>query len=134
MKKLEEQVYHDVAETALADFETLKGPIDTRTALLKLCNLHLKDLIGAISHLPNAVSPLIMPKDDDMENMVGWMAETLENIEEIQRSMGSMEATLGTILERLHAMQVAQELRNAKEDQKLSINKEHKTNEAKEVA
>ena len=69
-----------------------------------------------------------------MENMVGWMAETLENIEEIQRSMGSMEATLGTILERLHAMQVAQELRNAKEDQKLSINKEHKTNEAKEVA
>ena len=25
MEKLEEQVYHDVAETALADFETLKG-------------------------------------------------------------------------------------------------------------
>ena len=40
--------------------------------------------------------------------------------------MDIMETTLGTILERLHAMQVAQELRNAKEDQKLSTNKEEK--------
>ena len=137
MEKLEEQVYHDVAETALADLETLKGPIETRAALLKSCNLHVKDLIGAISHLPHTVSPLIMPKDDDMENMVGWMPEILENMKEmedarkadnveIQRHMDSMEATLSTIVERLHAMQVAQELRNAKEDKKLSVNKEGK--------
>ena len=45
MEKLEEQVYYDVVETALADFETLKGPIETRTALLKSCNVHMKDLI-----------------------------------------------------------------------------------------
>ena len=132
-----EQVYHDVAETALADFETLKGPVETRAALLKSCNLHVKDLIGAISHLSNAVPPLIMPCDDDLENMIGWMPEILEKKKEmedaqkasnveIQRRMDSMETTLGTIVERLQAMQVAQELRNAKEDQKLSANKEGK--------
>ena len=34
MEKLEEQVYHNMVEMALTDFETLKGPIETRTALL----------------------------------------------------------------------------------------------------
>ena len=120
MEKLDEQVYHDVVETALVDFKTLKGPIETRTALLKSCNVHMKDLIGAISHLPNATPPLRRPEEDDLENMVGWMPEHLDNLEEIKRHMDSMENALGTILERLHAMQVTQELRNAKEDQKLS--------------
>ena len=65
------------------------------------------------------------------------MPEILENMKEmedarkadkveIQRCMDSMEATLSTIVERLHAMQVAQELGNAKEDQNLSVNKEGK--------
>ena len=126
MEKLKEQVYHDVVETALADFETLKGPIETRTVLLKLCNVHMKDLIGAISHLPNAISPLHRPEDNNLENMVRWMPEHLDNLEEIKSRMDTMETALSTILERLHAMQVAQELRNAKEDQKLS-----ETNEGK---
>ena len=69
-----------------------------------------------------------MPKDDDLENMVGWMPEHLDNLEEIKRRKDSMENALGTILERLHAMQVTQELRNAKEDQKLS-----ETNKGKEI-
>ena len=120
MEKLEEQVYHDMVETALGDFETLKGLIETRTALLKSCNVHMKDLIGAISHLPNAISPLRRPEDDDLENIVGWMPEHLDNLEEIKSRMVTMETALRTILERLHAMQVTQELRNAKEDQKLS--------------
>ena len=117
MEKLDEQVYHDVVETALGDFETLKGQIETRTALLKLCNVHMKDLIGAISHLPNAISPLRRPEDDDLENMVRWMPDYLDNLEDIKCRMKTMETALSTILERLHAMQV---IRNAKEDQKLS--------------
>ena len=32
MEKLEEQIYHDIGETALANFKTLKGPIETWTA------------------------------------------------------------------------------------------------------
>ena len=83
MEKLQDQVYHDVAETALADFETLKGPVETKGALLKLCNLHMKDLIGAVSHLANAVAPLVLPCDDNLENMVGWMPEILENMKEL---------------------------------------------------
>ena len=128
MEKLEEQVYHDMVETALGDFETLKGLIETRTALLKSCNVHMKDLIGAISHLPNAISPLRRPEDDDLENIVGWMPEHLDNLEEIKSRMVTMETALRTILERLHAMQVTQELRNAKEDQKLS-----ETNKGEEI-
>ena len=77
MEKLKEQVYHDVVETALGDFETLKGPIETRTALLKSCNVHMKDLIGAISHLPNAKLPLRRLEEDNLENMIGWMPEHL---------------------------------------------------------
>ena len=121
MEKLDEQVYHDVVETALVDFKTLKGPIETRTALLKSCNVHMKDLIGAISHLPNATPPLRRPEEDDLENMVGWMPERLDNLEEIKGRMDTIETALNTILERLHAMQVIGEIRNAKEDQKLSV-------------
>ena len=80
----------------------------------------MKDLIGAISHLPNAISPLRRPEDDNLENMVGWMPEHLDNLEEIKGRMDAMETALSTILERLQAMQVTQELRNAKENQKLS--------------
>ena len=120
MEKLEEQVYYDVVEKALGDFETLKGPIETRNALLKLCNVHMKDLIGAISHLPNAPSPLRRPEEDDLENMVGWMLEYLDSLEEIKGRMDTIESGLTYILERLHAMQVIGEIRSAKEDQKLS--------------
>ena len=88
----------------------------------------MKDLIGAISHLPNAVSPLRMPKDDDLENMIGWMPKSLQTMEEISCRLGSLENAIGTILERLHAMQVTQELRNVKEDQKLS-----ETNKGKDI-
>ena len=57
MEKLEEQVYHDMGEAALADFETLKGWIETRTALLKSCNVHMKDLNGAILPTQHHITP-----------------------------------------------------------------------------
>ena len=78
----------------------------------------MKDLIGAISHLPNAISPLRMPENDDLENMVGWMLEHLDNLEEIRGRMDTIETALNSVLERLHAMQVIGELKSAKEDLK----------------
>ena len=117
MEKLEEQVYHDIGETALADFETLKGPIETRTALLKSCNVHMKDLIGAASYLPNTRLPLRRLKEADLESMVGWTPKPEDHIDLSDR-IDTIEIALNSILERLHAMQVFGELKNAKEDLK----------------
>ena len=117
MEKLEEQVYHDIGETALADFETLKGPIETRTALLKSCNVHMKDLIGAVAYLPNTRLPLRRLKEADLESVVGWTPKPEDHVDLSDR-IDTIEIALNSILERLHAMQVFGELKNAKEDLK----------------
>ena len=52
--------------------------------------------------------------------MVGWTPEPVDNLEEINGRINTIETILNNILERLHAMQVVGELRNAKEDQKLA--------------
>ena len=46
--------------------------------------------------------------------MVGWTPEPVDNLEEINGRINTIETILNNILERLHAM------RNAKEDQKLA--------------
>ena len=117
MEKLEEQVYHDIGETALADFETLKGPIETRTALLKSCNVHMKDLIGAAAYIPNTRLPLCRLEEADLECMIGLTPEPEDHIDLSDR-IDTIEIALNSILERLHAMQVFGELKNAKEDLK----------------
>ena len=119
MEKLEEQIYHDIGETALADFETLKGPIETRTALLKSCNMHMKDLIGATSYLPNARLPLRRLQVADLECMIGETPEPADNLDpDLGERIDTIEVALNQILESLHAMQVIGELKSAKEDLK----------------
>ena len=58
IEKLQDQEYQDVAETALADFEKLKGIVEIRAAILKSTGLHIKDLLGSASHLANASLPI----------------------------------------------------------------------------
>ena len=119
MEKLEEQVYHDIGETALADFEMLKGPIETRTALLKSCNVHMKDLIGAASYLPNARLPLRRLQVADLECMIGETPEPADNLDpDLGKRIDTIEVALNQILDRLHSMQVVGELKSAKEELK----------------
>ena len=58
IEKLHHQEYQDVAETALADFSKLKGPVEIRAAALNSTGLHIKDLLGSSSHLANASLPI----------------------------------------------------------------------------
>ena len=57
-EKIQDQEYQDVAETALADFDKLKGPVEIRAAVLKSTGLHIKNLIGTTSHLANVLLPI----------------------------------------------------------------------------
>ena len=63
-------MYLDLGAMAIADFNTLKGPIEARTALLKSCNVHAKELIGALSYLPNATRPNRRLKEADLAKMI----------------------------------------------------------------
>ena len=47
-----------MVETALSDFDKLKGPVEVRAAVLKSVGIHIKDLLGATSHLENANLPI----------------------------------------------------------------------------
>ena len=117
--KLEEQMYLDLGEMAIADFNTLKGPIEARTALLKSCNVHSKDLIGALSYLPNAQLPLHRLKEADLAKMIGVAPEPKDSLDpDVLEPLKSVETTLNQILERLHSMQVIGELQTAKEELK----------------
>ena len=74
-------MYLDVGEVAMADFKTLKGPVEARTALLKSCNVHSKDLLGALSYLPNAQLPLRRLQEADLAKMIGVAPEPEDSLD-----------------------------------------------------
>ena len=122
LEKLQEQQYQDVAETALTEFEKLKCPTEINSAVLKACGLHVKDLMGSTAYLANAVTPILLPSEEDLENYVGWNPElmnTMKKMEdsqkedrvEIQQCLDKMDKTLMGIVKKLCTMQVSQEIR-----------------------
>ena len=117
--KLEEQMYLYLGAMAIADFNTLKGPTEARTALLKSCNVHSKELIGALSYLPNAQLPLRRLKEADLAKMIGVAPEPEASLDpDVLERLEGVETTLNQILERLHNMRVIGELQTAKEELK----------------
>ena len=55
----------------VADFEKYKFLIEVKSSILKATGLYLKDMIGSIAHLANAVLPIENPSGEDLENYAG---------------------------------------------------------------
>ena len=122
----------------MAEFEKLKGPMEIRAAILKLCGLHAKDLIGSTAHLTSILLPIRHPSEDDLENWIGWnpaVMDAMKEMEEsqkedrveIQQRLDKMDETLMTIMKTLRSIRVSQELRDEKENQLLAGFKEYKS-------
>ena len=86
MERMSTQEFHDVAETALSDFEKLKGPVEVRSAVLKSIGIHIKDMLGATAHLESAVHPIQYPCEQDLEDWVGWNPTLMYTLRELDCS------------------------------------------------
>ena len=127
-KKLDEQLYLDIGEVAMAEFEKLKGPVETRTALLKSCNVHSKDFLGALSYLPNAQIPLRRLRETDLMKMVEAAPASEDSLDpDVLERLENMETTLNQILDRLRNMYVVEELETAREELKQLAARKHKS-------
>ena len=105
LKKLQEQEYHDVAEVVMANFEQLKGPMEIRAQLLKLCGLHVKDLVWSTPHLTSANSlSLRYPDEEDLENWNGWNLAVKYAIKDLEECGNDIRDGLYERLDRLEEM------------------------------
>ena len=159
MEAMSAQEIHDVAETALSDFEEVKGPAEIRTAVMKSVGIHLKDMLGATAYLESAANPIPYPSDQELEDWVGWNPALMYTLRELKSEADAakvrterMAVILTSVLKKLKGLEAAEALRAEKEmnfrkgfqeskgneaSELIAENqslKEHKTNEAKEVA
>ena len=104
----------------MAEFEKLKGPMEIRAAILKLCGLHAKDLIGSTAHLTSILLPIRHPSEDDLENWIGWNPAVMDAMKEMEESQKEDRVE---IQQRL----VSQELRDEKKNQLLAGFKDYKS-------
>ena len=134
MKKLQDQEYHDVAENALSYFDELKGPVEVRAAVLKSVGLHIKDLLGAASHLEGATTSIQHPCEQDLEDWVGWNPALMETLKELENARNAEETNirldkidviLTRILQKLRSLEVFESLREEKVNQLFKNFKAH---------
>ena len=85
MVALSAQEIHDIAEVALTEFESVKGPIEIRTVVMRSVGIHLKELIGAAAYLNNASDPIPYPSEQELEDWVGWNPALMSTLREIKR-------------------------------------------------
>ena len=60
----------------VADFEKYKFLIEVKSSILKATGLYLKDMIGSVAHLANAVLLNENPSDEDLDNYAGLLFNT----------------------------------------------------------
>ena len=117
--KLHEQLYLDIGQVAMTEFEKLQGPMEIRTALLKSCNVHSKDFLGALSYLPNAQIPLRRLSETDLRKMVEAAPAPEDSLDpDVLERLENMETALNQILDRMRNLYVVQELETAREELK----------------
>ena len=138
MGKLQDQEYQDVAETALSYLDKLKCPVEVRAAVLKSVGIHIKDLIGATSHLGDATIPIRHPSKKDLEDWLGWNPALMETLKELDCSwkedineshicLDKIDVMLTQILQKLRGLEVSNSLREDKENQLLKNSKDSTT-------
>ena len=142
MERQSDQEFHDVAETALSDFDKLKGPVEVRSAVLKSVGIHIKDMLGATAHLEGTDLPIQFPCEQDLENWVGWnpaLMDTLRELDCSQREdandsrirLEKIDMMLTAILKKLKNLEEAEALCAEKEGNLLKGFKDYKANAAK---
>ena len=143
MARLSDQEFHNVAETALSDFDKLKGPVEARAAVLKSVGIHNKDMLGATAHLEGADLLINYPCEQDLENWVGWNPALMDSLRELDCSqredaneskirLEKIDVMLTTILQKLKGLEAADALRTEKENNLLKGFKDYKA--AKDAA
>ena len=70
----------------MTEFEKFKCPTEVKSAVLKACGLHGKDLIGSGAYLTTVVPPIRLPSEDDLDNYVGWNLALTEAVREMEES------------------------------------------------
>ena len=111
----------------LPQLPKLKGPVEIRAAVLKSTGIHIKDLLGSASHLANASLPIRHPCKEDLESWVGWNPALIETLKEMvilgkedkdksQQRLDRIDDTLTKILQKLRLLEVAESLREEKEN------------------
>ena len=73
-----------IAETALSNFEEVKGPLELRVAIMKSIGLHPKDLAGATVYLETAADPIPYPSTQDLEDWIGWDPDVRDSLKEMK--------------------------------------------------
>ena len=121
-----------MAEVVMANFEQLKGPMEIRDQLLKLCGLHVKDLMGSTAHLTSANSiSLRYPDEEDLENWIGWnpaVKYSLKDLEEIGNEnrdgiyerLDRLEEMLSGLAEQMRKIRISQEIKDGKANMRKS--------------
>ena len=78
----------DIAETMVANFEKFKCPTEVKSSILKATGLHVKDMIGSATHLANAVLPIVIPSDEDLDHyarLPSWSIDMLNVVSQMEK-------------------------------------------------
>ena len=136
MEAMSAQEIHDVADTALTEFEEVKGPIEIQTVVMRSVGIHLKELIGATAYLESTADPIPYPSDQELEDWIGWNPALMHTLRELQSEaedangrMEKMAVILTAVLKKVKGLEEAETLRAEKEMNFRKGLKESKGNE-----
>ena len=126
----------------ITDFEKFKCPKEIKSAALKACGLHVKDVLGARAHLMNTALPILTPSNKDLANYSGlhsWLLDTVSELEETQKEdrleiqirLDKVNTNLEAVMRMMRLMQVKQELKDATEHKLHNSIKDFLKNERK---
>ena len=107
-----------IAETALSNFDEIKGPLELRVAIMKSIGLHPKDLAAATVFLETAADPVPCPSTQDLEDWIGWDPDVRESLRELKEDslqdriiIERMGVTMAALMKMVKSLTDAEDLR-----------------------
>ena len=73
-----------IAESAMSNFEEVKGSPELRVSIMKAVGIHPKDVAAAIVYLETAKDPIPCPTTKDLEDWIGWDPDVRESLRELK--------------------------------------------------
>ena len=67
-----------IAESAMSNFEEVKGSPELRVSIMKAIGLHPKDVAATTVYLVTAKDPISCPTTQDLEDWIGWDPDVRE--------------------------------------------------------
>ena len=103
---------------------------------MRSVGIHLKELIGAAAYLNSASDPIPYPRDQELEDWVGWnptlmrtLRELKDETEDANGRMEKMAVILTAVLRKVKGLEAAEALRGVKEMNFWKDSTESKRNE-----